>query len=48
MLLPTSNANCVLRPWRAEDQASLVHHANNRKVWRNSVTVTRHPTAVIL
>lgn len=35
MHLATSNADCVLRPWRAEDQPSLVHNANNRNVWRN-------------
>lgn len=25
----------VLRPWRPGDEASLVKHANNRKIWRN-------------
>jgi RimJ/RimL family protein N-acetyltransferase len=35
MQLTTSNGDCVLRPWRAEDRPSLLHHANNRNVWRN-------------
>jgi RimJ/RimL family protein N-acetyltransferase len=26
-------SRCVLRPWRDGDQAALVRHANNRKVW---------------
>jgi [ribosomal protein S5]-alanine N-acetyltransferase len=26
---------CALRPWRVGDEASLVRHANNRRVWRN-------------
>jgi ribosomal-protein-alanine N-acetyltransferase len=26
---------CVLRPWRAGDETSLVRHANDREVWRN-------------
>jgi [ribosomal protein S5]-alanine N-acetyltransferase len=25
----------TIRNWRAGDEASLVHHANNRKIWRN-------------
>jgi len=28
-------ARCTLRPWRVGDEASLVRHANNRRVWRN-------------
>ena len=26
---------CTIRPWRKGDEQSLVHHANNRKIWRN-------------
>lgn len=26
---------CLIRPWRAGDEESLVRHANNRNVWRN-------------
>ena len=26
---------CTVRSWRLDDTASLVRHANNRKVWRN-------------
>jgi len=26
---------CVLRPWRAGDEASLVRHANDREIWQN-------------
>src|SRR5439155_1416489 len=28
-------ARSILRPWRVGDEASLVRHANNRRVWRN-------------
>ena len=28
-------ARCTLRPWRVGDEAALVRHANNRRVWRN-------------
>jgi RimJ/RimL family protein N-acetyltransferase len=28
-------ARSTLRPWRVGDEASLVRHANNRRVWRN-------------
>ena len=35
MRLETSIANCVLRPWQADDVANLIANANNRKVWRN-------------
>jgi [ribosomal protein S5]-alanine N-acetyltransferase len=27
--------NLTIRNWRAGDEASLVQHANNRKIWRN-------------
>jgi [ribosomal protein S5]-alanine N-acetyltransferase len=27
--------SCRLRPWRDGDEASLVHHANNIKIWEN-------------
>ena len=26
---------CMLRPWARTDRDSLVHHGNNRRVWRN-------------
>jgi [ribosomal protein S5]-alanine N-acetyltransferase len=32
-----------LRPWRAGDEAALVRHANNRKVWRNLRDLFPHP-----
>jgi ribosomal-protein-alanine N-acetyltransferase len=25
----------LLRPWRIGDESALVHHANNRNIWRN-------------
>ena len=28
-------SRCTLRPWRVGDEASLVHYADNRNVWRN-------------
>ena len=28
-------ARCIVRPWRVGDEAALVRHANNRRVWRN-------------
>jgi RimJ/RimL family protein N-acetyltransferase len=28
-------ARSTLRPWRVGDEASLIRHANNRRVWRN-------------
>ncbi len=35
MIITTSNPDCILRPWREGDQAAIVCHANNRKIWRN-------------
>lgn len=43
MLIPTSLANCSLRPWKPDDKADLVRHANNRKVWRNLTHLFPHP-----
>jgi ribosomal-protein-alanine N-acetyltransferase len=34
---------CVLRRWRPEDKASLILHANNRRVWRNLRDLFPHP-----
>lgn len=36
-------ASCTLRPWRQGDEASLVSHANNRKVWLNLRDRFPHP-----
>lgn len=33
--LATEAPRCVLRPWRLEDRASLIRHANNRNVSRH-------------
>jgi len=41
--IPTALRDCVLRPWHAGDQADLVRHANNRKVWRNLTHAFPHP-----
>jgi ribosomal-protein-alanine N-acetyltransferase len=38
-------ANCVLRPWRVGDEASLAEHANDRDVWRNLRDHFPHPYA---
>jgi RimJ/RimL family protein N-acetyltransferase len=35
--------NCLLRPWRTGDEASLVVHANNRNVWINLRDQFPHP-----
>lgn len=35
--------NCLLRPWRVGDEASLVVHANNRDVWLNLRDQFPHP-----
>ncbi len=35
--------NCLLRPWRAGDEASLVAHANSRNVWLNLRDQFPHP-----
>ncbi len=43
MVIPTSDPNCVLRPWREGDQEALVRHANNRRVWRNLTHTFPHP-----
>lgn len=43
MLLATGLPDCVLRPWRAADQDSLVRHADNRRVWRNMTHTFPHP-----
>lgn len=34
---------CKLRPWEARDVESLVHHANNPKIWRNLYDYFPHP-----
>jgi RimJ/RimL family protein N-acetyltransferase len=34
---------CVLRPWAAGDEPSLVRHANNYKVWQNLPDGIPHP-----
>lgn len=34
---------CSIRSWRIEDVESLVHHANNYKVWRNLRDLFPHP-----
>ncbi len=34
---------CTLRPWHPADADSLVHHANNRKVWLNMRDGFPHP-----
>jgi [ribosomal protein S5]-alanine N-acetyltransferase len=36
-------AGAVVRPWRSGDEASLVRHANNRKVWINLRDKFPHP-----
>lgn len=36
-------ARCTLRPWRRGDEASLVRHANNRKIWLNLRHRFPHP-----
>lgn len=41
--IATSNTKCFLRRWRDDDRASLVRHANNRKVWRNLTHRFPHP-----
>src|ERR1051325_10612302 len=33
----------TLRNWRVGDEPSLVHHANNRKIWRNVRDRFPHP-----
>jgi ribosomal-protein-alanine N-acetyltransferase len=33
----------VLRSWRLGDRASLIRHANNRRVWRNLLDIFPHP-----
>ncbi|HEU5297145.1 MAG TPA: GNAT family protein [Burkholderiaceae bacterium] len=43
MLVPTNLSNCSLRTWRGDDKNALVHHANNRKVWRNLTEMFPHP-----
>ncbi|WP_163993777.1 GNAT family N-acetyltransferase [Pyxidicoccus caerfyrddinensis] len=34
---------CLLRPWQSGDEAALVRHANNRKVWLNLRDLFPHP-----
>ena len=36
-------SRCTLRPWREEDLASLVRHADNRKVWLGLADRFPHP-----
>jgi len=33
----------TLRPYRAGDEAALIHHADNRNVWRNLADMFPHP-----
>ncbi len=35
--------SCIIRPWRAGDEESLVRHANNYKIWRNVRDRFPHP-----
>src|SRR3989454_2462138 len=35
LIMELKLARSTLRPWRVGDEASLVRHANNRRVWRN-------------
>mgnify|MGYP001244487443 CR=1 FL=1 len=37
---------CVVRSWRAGDEAALAQNANNRKVWLNLRDVFPHPYTV--
>ena len=37
---------CTIRSWRPGDETSLVHHANNRAVWRNMRDRFPHPYAL--
>jgi len=46
VVIPTSDPNCVLRPWRESDQEALVRHANNHRVWRNLTHTFPHPYAL--
>jgi hypothetical protein len=43
MIIPTSNADCLLRPLREGDQEDIVLHGNNRKIWRNLTHIFPHP-----
>ena len=43
MILDLGVAGAVVRPWRRGDEASLVRHANNRKVWINLRDRFPHP-----
>jgi ribosomal-protein-alanine N-acetyltransferase len=38
-----NRARCMIRDWHADDEASLVVHANNRKIWRNLLHHFPHP-----
>jgi [ribosomal protein S5]-alanine N-acetyltransferase len=43
MIVRTNFPTCTLRPWRPHDKPALVHHANNRRVWRNLTDMFPHP-----
>jgi RimJ/RimL family protein N-acetyltransferase len=34
---------CIVRPWRDDDRAALLRHADNRNVWRNLKDRFPHP-----
>lgn len=36
----------TLRPWHPDDVAALVHHANNRNIWRNVRDRFPHPYTI--
>ena len=39
-------SDACLRPWRAGDESSLVHHGNDRDIWRNLRDAFPHPYTV--
>lgn len=43
LTLHTEIPGCSLRPWRPNDEDSLLRHADNRKVWRNLTERFPHP-----
>jgi [ribosomal protein S5]-alanine N-acetyltransferase len=43
VILATELPDVRLRPWRGEDKAALLRHADNRKIWRNLADAFPHP-----
>lgn len=40
-------SRCTIRPWHRDDRDSLIHHGDNRRVWRNLTDMFPHPYTTV-